>query len=782
MSDNDYNYRGFSLARVSWGYRQQFRDTIDALFSQGFLKNGSHRVSAAFFRFVGRDATPFYDTLVKEFLTAVNAGARWMLSSPSVFEEWCALGAEVAGEKFYLGMRYFRLSAAARFGRSPREAQRTIALFRDALSVDVALAISFLDGLGEIRQRLDDDAARRFLDHAKAFHRNNPELARDFVELKLKTSHIYMRELTREARLEDLAGRLERILLSLSGAKIRIASLAALDSDELIERHASAVFLPGNVYLPARIGVFDDKLRNRALYLLAAYAAAVAYEVRAFPALHGLNGIREPFFLLSARNVRSDRQAEVVFAVLDTVRVFSAMREKYPGLAGLIRLGVETELAARPFFSPLDQAMLTAIAGGTGAGPEGEMARELLRAARGNTLSGLLERIDATATKYETLFGTAANYNVRAIGFYSDYFYPAEFSRPPDGSFAIDLKDLERENRPPNSDKAGPPPDPRDAAISETGDADVEPEKRDPPDSDKPKVGFFYDEWNGIEGQYYDRWCVLREFVPKIAGDRAIPASRELDARVAGVVRTFERLRPDAVRKEKRLPDGDELEIDLLLDYLVARRAGYSPREEFYSKPLMRRRDIAVAVLMDVSGSTANLADQRKILDLEKEAVYILAEGLARLGDKLGVFGFTGNGREDCQYLVFKDFAESWDDRARERLFAATPGSSTRIGVALRHTGWRLANLPALKKIVILLTDGKPMDSGYEPATRYAQLDVRMACEENRKKGISTFCISTEENSIPDMEIMFPQRRFVILENIEHLPETLSRFYLKLTS
>ncbi len=111
----------------------------------------------------------------------------------------------------------------------------------------------------------------------------------------------------------------------------------------------------------------------------------------------------------------------------------------------------------------------------------------------------------------------------------------------------------------------------------------------------------------------------------------------------------------------------------------------------------------------------------------------------------------------------------------------AWPRSSTRIGPALRHSGWLLSDRAARQKLIILVTDGKPMDEGYDPATRYAQHDVRMACEENARLDVHTFAISTDENSIADMEIMFPRRRFVILPDIRQLPRVLPQLYLRLT-
>jgi len=186
--------------------------------------------------------------------------------------------------------------------------------------------------------------------------------------------------------------------------------------------------------------------------------------------------------------------------------------------------------------------------------------------------------------------------------------------------------------------------------------------------------------------------------------------------------------------------------------------------------------------VIDVSGSTGEEVDSRKIIDLEKHAAVILGQGLAALGDRFSLCGFSGNGRENCEYLVFKDLDEEWGRESQCRLMAAHPMSGTRIGAALRHSGYRLSSVEAKHRLIILVTDGKPMDVGYDPESRYAQFDVRMACAENLRQGIHTFGISTEENSLAEMEIMFPNRRFVILPDIRKLPDVLPRMYLRMTA
>ena len=76
---------------------------------------------------------------------------------------------------------------------------------------------------------------------------------------------------------------------------------------------------------------------------------------------------------------------------------------------------------------------------------------------------------------------------------------------------------------------------------------------------------------------------------------------------------------------------------------------------------------------------------------------------------------------------------------------------------------------------------GQDWRMGYDPNTQYAQHDVRQACEENRRLGIHTFCIATDESTRADLEIMFPQNRFAILPNVERLPGILPLIYARLT-
>ena len=82
---------------------------------------------------------------------------------------------------------------------------------------------------------------------------------------------------------------------------------------------------------------------------------------------------------------------------------------------------------------------------------------------------------------------------------------------------------------------------------------------------------------------------------------------------------------------------------------------------------------------------------------------------------------------------------------------------------------------------MIIITDGNPTDSEYDPSNLYAHYDVRKACEENRAQDVNVFCISTGEDNPAVLSRMFPGDRFAAVSNVSDLPHVLARQYIKLS-
>ena len=73
---------------------------------------------------------------------------------------------------------------------------------------------------------------------------------------------------------------------------------------------------------------------------------------------------------------------------------------------------------------------------------------------------------------------------------------------------------------------------------------------------------------------------------------------------VSQVRARFEHFLPELLRKVKRRYDGEDLDLDQLVDLVVDRQAGIPPSEKIYWRRERTQRDVAVALLLDMSATT----------------------------------------------------------------------------------------------------------------------------------------------------------------------------------
>jgi len=758
-------YHGFSLRSVTWGYRDIFEKAIEELFQQGCLGPERQEVTAKFFDLLKRSDQSCFDDVLRQFLGALSPANRWIMDLPGVFTDIVDLGATLANSKLYYGIRFFETLAAGGMGNSPQQVHECLNWLRHLREIDEDLAMAFLAGYGRLSQRLRTLEMERYIEVALQIHHANKGTGYSFLRGELSTSETYILAITQECRLCDVCEQLRAMIKALTGTECEIADLSQLDSDDLIERGTHMLTVNGHVYLPERLRRFDTARANRNWYMLCGVVSAAMLLDNSFPRIHG-----HPQYRTCADLTGDDVRRVNLFQILEFTRVLRGACRRWPGVRRLVAWGVQAEL--------------TDVAAQNGA--ERLLADALNDCITAPVISQLRRVADDCVSCFDTAqrldepwaqemiaaYPSLATRPLRSIAFLSDFLFPVSFSDAPSDQIIADLKDAVRKGRKSNKD------DSTAATSGDTGDdGGSEDEEADAP---AKEAAFIYDEWDFQQNDYRPAWCHVHQKV--VEPVRSAPAQEGWLDEARKVRAVFERLKPDMARREKYLADGDDINADLLLAHLVDRLREPSPPVRFYEKPVINHRDLAVLILLDVSGSTGEqLGGQAKVLDVEKRAAIIFGQGLAALGDRFAVCGFSSNGREQCDYLLFKGFDDPWSSDTIGRVMAAWPRSSTRIGPALRHSGYLLSLQPARQRLVILVTDGKPMDQGYDPNTRYAQHDVRMACEENARQDIHTFAISTEENSLVDMEIMFPRRRFVILPSIRQLPRILPQLYLRLT-
>ena len=159
--------------------------------------------------------------------------------------------------------------------------------------------------------------------------------------------------------------------------------------------------------------------------------------------------------------------------------------------------------------------------------------------------------------------------------------------------------------------------------------------------------GIAYPEWDFHSRTYHRPGAVVRESAPA-PGDAAWAASAL--ARHSGLVRRvrtrFLRLRPRRVRVGRQ-SDGAELDIGEYVNAAADGRAGAVVEDRLYMDVRPGRRELAVGLLVDVSASTDSwVSGQQRIVDVEKEALLVVCEALAALGDRHAIFAFSGEGAE----------------------------------------------------------------------------------------------------------------------------------------
>jgi nitric oxide reductase NorD protein len=309
-----------------------------------------------------------------------------------------------------------------------------------------------------------------------------------------------------------------------------------------------------------------------------------------------------------------------------------------------------------------------------------------------------------------------------------------------------------------------------DGMGDQTGAPAVEPERR--VNASAPG-GISYPEWDYTIAGYRPRAVTVRQ-QDAVEADPAW-ASRVLDERaplVRQVRERFERLRARRTPLTQQR-DGEELDLEACVRALVDIRSGYSANDRLYVAVRPARRALAIALLVDVSGSTDTPVNPtQQVIDVEKEAVLLAGEALEALGDRYLVLTFSGMGADDVRLATVKRFDEPNGETVRRRISALVPQGNTRLGAAVRHATALLAREAAGHRLLLILSDGRPNDvGGYHEA--YGVEDSRQAINEARSKGVFPYCLTIDREGADYLPRIFGEAGHTILRHPDQLPVAL---------
>ena len=292
---------------------------------------------------------------------------------------------------------------------------------------------------------------------------------------------------------------------------------------------------------------------------------------------------------------------------------------------------------------------------------------------------------------------------------------------------------------------------------------------------------FFYKEWDDNLSDYKLDWCLIRQRPAKADANAFVEqVCSRLDGIIKLIRRQFLRLKPERFRKYKAQPIGDGLDIDALVEAVVDMRSGAFLSENVYIRRDKRIRDVAVLFLVDMSSSTEEIIGGHRVIDIQKEAMVLMAEALDALEDPYAIYGFSSEGRFRVDLFGVKDFLEPYSDIVRYRLGNLEPLGLTRMGAVIRHACHKLESITATVKLMIILTDGRPYDLEYG-VLDYAVADTKKAIQETRRKGIHPFIITSDKKGEDYLKRISPQTGSIILPKVELLPKLLPAIYKRLT-
>ncbi|OYW40628.1 MAG: hypothetical protein B7Z35_00785 [Hydrogenophilales bacterium 12-61-10] len=291
-----------------------------------------------------------------------------------------------------------------------------------------------------------------------------------------------------------------------------------------------------------------------------------------------------------------------------------------------------------------------------------------------------------------------------------------------------------------------------------------------------------YPEWDYNSQTYRPDWASVYEALHASGNPADIDRLLQKHSALAKQLKKMlDLLKPQDKVRIRYQEEGSELDLDVAIRSLIDFKGGANPDPRINMSHRTDGRDIAVMLLLDLSESLNEKVggSDQTILELSQEAVSLLAWAIEKLGDSFAIAGFHSNTRHDVRYLHIKGYGEHFNDEVKARLAAMEAGYSTRMGAAMRHAAHYLGARTADKKLMLILTDGKPSDVDTHDERLLIE-DTRQAVKELDQQGIFSYCISLDPKADEYVGDIFG-RQFTVIDHIERLPERLPQLFMALT-
>ena len=286
-------------------------------------------------------------------------------------------------------------------------------------------------------------------------------------------------------------------------------------------------------------------------------------------------------------------------------------------------------------------------------------------------------------------------------------------------------------------------------------------------------------EWDWRKRVLLPEHCAVQCSVAR-PGDPYV-APQALRATARRVRRRLEVLRA-APRWQGGQTLGDEFDLDAWVRFQTEACSGaqHSDSPPVYLRRQRSERSLATLLLADLSLSTdAYATDHARVIDVIRDALYVFGEALSATGDAFEMLGFSSVRRQHVRIQHLKGFGERWNDTVRSRVGAIKPGFYTRMGAAVRDATRRLSARPEHQRLLLVLTDGKPNDLDiYEG--RYGLEDTRHAVQEARDAGLVPFCVTIDHEAHDYLPMLFGSQGYALVRQPKDLVQRLTQAWVTL--
>jgi nitric oxide reductase NorD protein len=780
-------------------------------------------------------------------LHVLVAGGEILRRAPEIFDDWVDLLWVVAahGNASLVAFvrsspRFLRLlnTEADRPG-ALELSRRVLVLTKEIAAVDGEAALACFRSSSQALKNVSIDQFEAWARHGLSSNRVDTRARRSYFSLETRGSYEALHSGSTGLSLDSVQHLLRLYVEALTGREVEVAPLAAVPSESRIGDGRT-------IHLPSLINEFgDDDLDFRLYKVLSAHAAGqieFGTHDTSQPQLHAafraiaekhnpdnanamdafaiadeslaekLGGTAEkreypegPSYVAILGLFPVPQLARRIFGTLENGRIDRRLRRKYRGLARDLDLIRDHLRTSRPRITELPASLvpfellfqITLLGGGLEDARQyySQIVSELesivvdyLSKSRATVADSLM----ATSRVYDLFQSIATDDSMQQIETPED-----ESERNEEESAATErMKQRQTQRMPERRDARelfNAWNDPAEGDPDELSGSEAWAEADSPEQAlAEGEVAYNYDEWDRELTDHRLGWCRVVEKRVK-HGDRSfVDQTRERHKGVISSIRhQFQLMKPENLIRVTNEVDGEEFDLNAVIDYVIDRRADGQQSERIYTKRLRRRRDVAVSFLLDQSSSTARTIGRhplqpytrpgRRIIEIEKEGLVLMSEALEAVGDVYSINGFTSEGRRNVKFYVVKDFDEKYSDDVKRRIGGINYQNNTRLGAAIRHATARLSKQEARTRLLIVLSDGRPYDHDYGDA-RYAREDTREALRQAKIEGITPFCITIDRESEAELKDLYGEIGYTIIDDVLSLPERMPAIYRRLTT